>query len=204
MLTTRRAAPDQGDKHMKYVKMLGLLAVAAAALMAFAGTASATTITSTEGTTPTIEATGGTTELHPGEGASFLTVVCKHSAVKGTVESHGTNVTAKGAVSTLDFSECGNDTVTVLKSGSLEAHASGTTGNGTLTSTGAEVRIHTSEGPVCTVKTSGQSIGTLTGGKEAKLDIGSSNLPMSGFLCPSIGVWTGSYTVTKPSEISLH
>ena len=31
---------------MKYVKMLGLLAVAAAALMAFAGTASATTVTS--------------------------------------------------------------------------------------------------------------------------------------------------------------
>ena len=62
---------------MKYVKMLGLLAVAAAALMAFAGTASATTITSNAAApsdTPTIKASAGVTKLHAGESETFLTV----------------------------------------------------------------------------------------------------------------------------------
>jgi hypothetical protein len=198
---------------MKYVKMLGLLAVAAAALMAFAGTASATSITSNEGTTPTINASAGKTELHPGSGTSFLTVSCNKSTVKGAVEQHGAGVTVKGKIAQptdLTFTEC-SDPVTVLAGGSLEVHAISPTGNGTLTSSGAEVRVHTSEGPVCTFKTSGTHIGTLTGSDNTKghavLHIGaagSAPIPASGFLCPSTGLWTGSYTITKPSSLSIH
>jgi hypothetical protein len=193
---------------MKYVKMLGLLAVAAAALMAFAGTASATSLTSSAGSTPTIEASAGKTELHPGSGTSFLTVSCNKSTVSGTVSSHGAGVTVGGTISTLTFTEC-TDTVTILQKGSLEVHPEPeTTGNGVLTSTGAEIRIHTSEGPVCTFKTSGTKIGKVTGthatGGKAVLDIESASIPASGFLCPSFGVWTGSYTVDSPATLDVH
>ena len=190
---------------MKYVKMLGLLAVAAAAMMAFAAGASADTATSPAGTTytSTIKATSTHTSLHPGEGSSFLTVTCEHSEVEGTITGHGKGVAVSGPISKLTFTKCGNDTVTVLKAGSLSAEDIGGGPNGTLKSTGAEVRIHTSEGPVCTVTTNGSDIGTLTGGASAKLDIGSANLTMTGFLCPSIGVWTGSYTVTSPANLTI-
>lgn len=190
---------------MKYVKMLGLLAVAAAALMAFAGTAAATTVTSSEGETPTIVASAATTELHAGDSESFLTVSCKASDVKGKVTAHGSTTTASGPIETLHFTEC-SDPVTVLKTGTLEVHtdSSKANGNGTLTSSGAEIRIHTSEGPVCTFKTSNTDIGTVTGGHPASLSINSASIPASGFLCPSTGVWTGGYTVTSPTELSVH
>jgi len=191
---------------MKYIKMLGLAAIAAAAMMAFAGSASATIITSPEGTpfTGTIEATSTHTSLHPGSGTSFLTVTCEHSFVKGTIEKHGAAVTAEGPLSELTFSKC-TDPVTVAKPGRLVAHTIAK-GTATLTSVGAEVLIHTSEGPTCTFTTgAGVDIGVLedskhTGGN-ATLNIGSSSIPASGFLCPSTGVWTGDYKVTAPSKI---
>jgi hypothetical protein len=188
---------------MKYVKMLGLLAVAAAALMAFAGSASATSITSSAGNTPTIEASAGTTELHAGDSKSFLTVVCHTSNVKGTVTSLHTATPQSGPISTLDFGGC-TQTVTVLQNGSLSVTGTSTTGNGTLTSSGAEIRIHTSAGPVCTFKTNNTHIGTLTKGTHGVLDIQSALIPASGFLCPSNGVWTGSYTVNQPTNLEIH
>jgi hypothetical protein len=203
---------------MKYAKILGLLAVAATALMAFAATASATTYTSPTGTsyTSTVKAVAGATSL---DGA-FVTVTCNKSTVEGKIESHGSGVTAKGSISTLDFTEC-NFPVKVLKNGSLETHAvlidaekkhvTCTTGIdtciGTTTSTGAEVSIETSLG-TCVFSTSSTSIGTLTttaqtGGK-AKLDI-AGTIPRTGgsFLCGSTGTWTGSYTVETPSTLWL-
>jgi hypothetical protein len=207
---------------MRYIKTLGLLAVAAAALMAFAGTASATSLTSPAGTTytSTISATSTNSTLH----GSFITVTCKHSAVTGKVESHGAAVTAGGKISSLTFSEC-NYPVTVSKPGSLEIHTeyelvktheNGTktyaqkatsNGNGTLTSTGAEIKIHTSVGE-CIFTTSATDIGLLTGSttKNAVLDIDSSAIPRTGgsFFCGSSGEWTGNYTVTTPSTLYVH
>jgi hypothetical protein len=179
---------------MKYVKMLGLLAVAAAAMMAFAGVASATTITSPAGTlyTGNIAAEAGTTELH----GPFTTVKCTSSKVAGKVESHGANVTAGGKISSLSFSGC-NYPVKVLKTGSLEIHS-----NGTLTSSGAEITIETSIAN-CLFTTSSTDIGTLTSGTPAKLDIDSAGIPRTGhsFFCGSSGEWTGSYTVTTPGTL---
>jgi hypothetical protein len=184
---------------MKYVKMLGLLAVAAAALMAFAGTASATTITSPSGTAYTgeIKATAGATELH----GSFITVKCNTSAVTGSkVETHGAGVTAKGPVTTLTFSEC-NFPVKVVKAGSLEVHAT-SGGNGTLTSNGAEITIETSIAN-CIFTTKETDVGTLTGGTTAKLDINSASIPRTGHsvFCGGSGTWTGSYTVNTPDTL---
>ena len=186
---------------MKYVKMLGLLAVAAAALMAFAGTASATTLTSPSGTAYTgeIAATAGATELH----GSFVTVKCNKSSVTGSkVESHGAGVTAKGPISSLTFSEC-NFPVSVKKAGTLEVHAT-SGGNGTLTSSGAEITIETSIAN-CIFTTSNTDVGTVTGGTTAVLDINSAAIPRTGHsvFCGSSGTWTGSYTVNTPDTLLI-
>jgi hypothetical protein len=186
---------------MKYIKMLGLLAVAAAALMAFAGSASATTVTSPTGTlyTGPIEATAGATQLT----GAWATVECKHSVVKGKITKHGTTVTAEGPVESLDFTEC-NYPTTVIKPGSLVAHW--TKGyDGTLTSVGAEILVHTNIG-TCRFNTgTGVDIGTLTGGTPAKLDINSSSIPVTegNFFCGNSGIWHGSYTVTTPHSLYL-
>ncbi|HEU5064197.1 MAG TPA: hypothetical protein VFT79_13755 [Solirubrobacterales bacterium] len=190
---------------MKYIKMLGLLAVAATALMAFAGTAAATTLTSPANQvyTSTIEASAGSTSLH--NTSLEQTVTCKSSSVKGTVEQHGESVTAGGAVSTLHFNECGDDTVTVVNKGSLLIHS-----NGEVTSTGAEITIKEgSTGIACTYKTSGTKIGTFTEssttGGTAVLDIASSTIPREGdsIFCGTKGQWTGTYTVTNPDFLDL-
>ena len=194
---------------MKYAKMLGLLAVAAAALMAFAGVASATTLTSPAGTTytSTIKAASeGTTTLH--NASLGVSVSCTASTVEGTVSKHGSGVTAGGNISTLTFTGCGADTVTVLANGSLEVHNISGGTNGTLTSTGAQITIKNgSTGVSCTYTTNGTDIGTLTSsattGKTATLDIASSIIPRTGdsILCGSKGEWTGSYVVNTPDSL---
>jgi hypothetical protein len=186
---------------MKHVKTIALAAITAAALMAFAGNAWATSLTSPAGTTytSTIAAESGKVELHPGSGSSFLTVSCNKSQFSGSVQKHGAGVTVGGATATFIFQEC-TDTFTVLTAGTYEIHGLGS-GNGTWTLTAFEFRIHTSEGPVCTGKTSSTTLGTLTGGTPAKLDLGSASIPMSGFLCPSTAVLTGSYTIKTPGTL---
>jgi hypothetical protein len=196
---------------MKYIKMLGLLAVSAATLMAFAGTASATSITSNDPkdpATPTITAINeGHVTLH----GAFTSVTCAESHVAGKVEKHGVNVTASGKIATLSFGSCTGGTPTVKNAGELEVHAISPTGNGTLTSTGAVIEIHTSVG-LCTFTTNATHIGTLTGSNNvspvgnATLDINSANIPRTGgsFLCGSNGVWTGFYRVTNPSILEVH
>jgi hypothetical protein len=181
---------------MKYIKMLGLLAVAAAALMAFAGPASATTLTSPKGTTYTssIVATSTNSKLD----GSFVTVECSHSEAKGTVEQHGAGVPAGGNVSTLTFTGC-NYEVTVTKRGHLTIHS-----NNEVTSNGAVIDIHTSVG-TCTFTTSNTPIGTLTEGAGATLDINSAKIPRTGgsFLCGGSGTWTGNYSVKTPTFLEV-
>jgi hypothetical protein len=185
---------------MKFIKMLSLAATAAVALLAFAGSASATTITSPSGTVYT------STVKDVSEGAvklsgSFTTIQCNASAIEGKIEKHGSGVTAAGAVSSMTFTEC-NFPVTVAKKGSLEVHATSGS-NGTLTSSGAEISIATSIG-TCVFTTSNTNLGTVTGssstGGAATKDI-SGSIPRTGgnFLCGSSGTLTGSYKGTTPS-----
>lgn len=195
---------------MKYVKMLGLLAVAAAAMMAFAATASATTLTSPAGTTytGTIHATNenGHVSLH---GENGVTIECA-STVEGKVEKHGTGVTVEGAISALTFTGCTNESVvTVLKKGTLIAHNIAGTTNGTLTSTGTEVKASVKSlfGTIeCVYTTKETDIGTLTSSAvtnaTATLDI-SATIPRTGgsALCGANGVWTGNYIVDTPMEL---
>jgi hypothetical protein len=191
---------------MKYVKMLGLLAVAAAALMAFVGTASATTVTSSAGTTPTIKAESTNSELH----GAFITVKCEESIVEGGVDSHGAAVTVEGAVDVLTFDKC-NYKVTVENKGSIIAHPDpaekAKTGDAIITSANAVIAIHTSVGEcIFTTKSTGTQIGTMTGGSGAVMNMNSAAIPRTGgsFFCGSSGTWTGSYKVVSPSSIEIH
>lgn len=192
---------------MKYVKMLGLLAVAAAALMAFAGTASATNVTSNEGETPTIKATAGETTLH-----GVSTITCQKSTVEGKVETHGAGVPASGKITHLAFEEC-NNPVTVISLGSLSVHTDDpkkANGNGIVTSSGARVLIHiTGLGITCTFGTTEEAttLGTLKGGSPATLTISATikrESGHSGAFCGSSGLWTGTYTVNTPSTLTVH
>jgi len=193
---------------MKYVKMLGLAALAAAALMAFAGSASATTLTSPSGTqySGTIAATLSSASATLK--SSFIgEVVCKKSTVEGKVESQGAEVTAKGNLSSLTFTEC-NGTVTVLKAGSLEVHTEGekANGNGTLTSSGAEVTVELA-GLHCIFTTSNTDVGKVTGGTTATLTAASQAIPRtggrSGAFCGSSATWNATYSVTTPDTLLI-
>lgn len=189
---------------MKYVKILGLLAVAAAAPMAFVGTASATELTSSVGSTPTIQATSTNVAID----GPWVTIKCLKSQFEAQIESHGAGVPASGKLSTLHFTEC-NYPVTVNKVGTLSVTGTATTGDGTGMSSGIELSLHTSVG-TCVVTTSNTDLGTLTGsnntGGHAVLDLTSAPLHRTGgnFLCGTWGNWTGNYTITSPSSLEVH
>ncbi|MGN6256686.1 MAG: hypothetical protein ACTHN3_02905 [Solirubrobacterales bacterium] len=204
-----RGHVESKERYMKYVKMLGLFVLAATALMAFAANASATTLTSPPGTTYTgtivAESEGETTLENSSIG---LKVQCEESKVEGSVKQHGTGVTAKGTLVLLTFVKCtGGYTVTTIQVGELEIHNISGTGDGTLTSTGTQITIHTPLGFSCTYTTSGTDIGRLTGKdtQHATLDIGSSVIPRTAdsSLCGTSATWTGSYTVVTPSNLTV-
>jgi hypothetical protein len=192
---------------MKHLKILGVVAVCATALMAFAGTASATTLTSPAGTTysGSIKSTSeGIVKLK----ATFGTIECE-SSVEGKVETNpGTPVSGK--VSKLTWTNCGpgSCSATTLKTGSLSIESSGG-GNGTLTGNGQEVETNCF-GLNCVWTTSNTSLGTVTGSSNTKatatLDI-SATIPRSGGtgggFCGSTGTWSGSYIVNTPDELFI-
>jgi hypothetical protein len=189
---------------MKYIKSLGLFVVAAAAMMAFAASASATTVTGPSGeTTPTIHAVNenGHVNIHN----SIVDIQCS-STFEGTVSSHGAGVTASGNISTLQFNNCTNEwVVDVTTNGSFEVHATSTTGHGTgsFTSSGMTITA-TRAGISCSYMTnSGTSIGTLTGGTPATLRVEATIHRHAGsFLCGGTTTfWTGSYVTTSTLKI---
>lgn len=187
---------------MKYVKMLGLLAVAAAALMAFAGTASATTITSPEGTkyTGTLKAS---TEGH----AKLLnTALGLEIECAGTVEgSIGAEHGNEEAAVHPTFTGCTNSFhVTTIAGGKLKAISNGN-GTADMFSTGATIST-TRFGITCNYLTNNTTIGTLTGGSMATMHINGS-IPLhtgsSAFCGTANAHWTGSYTVTQPEPLFI-
>jgi hypothetical protein len=190
---------------MKYAKTLGLAAMALTALMAMAGTASATSFTSSAGTTPSLIAVSKNLVLTGPFG--FGTIACSNSTLETTITEHGTSVTAGGANKTMTLSSCtgGEPTSPVAKPGSLQVHGTSTTGNGTLTSLNATIIVHKTLLGTCTFNTSstGTDLGTLTGSNvtmsNAKYDIQAS---IQG-TCGS-GLLHGNYTVTSPSFLEVH
>ncbi len=193
---------------MKYVKVLGLAAVVAAALMAFAGSASATILTSPEGTQLGV-GTEITSKLTAGTKAVLKNnaigeVVCEESNVAGKVTNAGSATeTVSGNIETLTFEKC-NGTVTVLRKGTLEVHSIAGTHNGTLTSTGAEVTVEIL-GFHCIFSTNNTDIGVVTGGSPATFKAESAEIPRtggrSGILCGTAAFWFANYTITAPNPL---
>ncbi|MGN6663604.1 MAG: hypothetical protein ACTHK6_05290 [Solirubrobacterales bacterium] len=198
---------------MKYLKILGLAAIAAAALMAFAGSASATTLTSPAGTT----LPAGTvikSQLKAGKKAvlkgAFGNVECEASTLEGKTANTGSSTeTVHGAVEGLTFTKC-NCEVVVLKKGELEIHTLNATadGNGTVTASGQEVTTKCNFFGIeyhCIWKTSGTDLGTLTGGTPAVIAAQEAVITReggnSGGACGSTGKWTAEYEVTSPSTL---
>ena len=194
---------------MKYVKMLGLLAVAAAALMAFAGSASATTITSPTGVTYTGEIHAENENGHVKLENPIAKIECASTLV-GHIERHGSGVTAGGKITTLDFTGCTNSWhVTTTLAGELEVHYV-SSGVGTVTSKGAKVDT-TRLGVTCVYETSDTHVGTLTDShitKSTPTIHVSTEIPInaseSSGLCGSgKAKWAGAYTVTTPMELFI-
>ena len=191
---------------MNYVKML---AVAAAALMAFAGVASATTVTSPMGTAYTgkIAAEGlGHLTLHAANGIS---VSCPWSISVNSL-THGSGVTAKGAISTLTVGTAGmpctnSDVVHVAVKGSLEIHHITGTANGTVTTTGTTVNVTDNTGVSCGFLTSETTVGELTGGTPAIIHVRGALIPRhsGSILCGATGTLTGGYKVTSPGTLLI-
>ncbi|MGN6663605.1 MAG: hypothetical protein ACTHK6_05295 [Solirubrobacterales bacterium] len=197
---------------MRHLKLFGLAAIAAAALMAFAGIATATTLTSPAGTT----LPAGTVihlQLRAGKKTvlqgAFGNTECEEATLQGKTANAGSSTeTVHGAVEKLTYGKC-NCVVAVLKTGELEIHTEGTTadGNGTVTASGQEVTTKCNFFGIeyhCIWKTSGTDLGTLTGGTPAILAENATFTReggSSGTACGKSGTWTGEFEVTSPKPL---
>ncbi|HET9152707.1 MAG TPA: hypothetical protein VFN85_01165 [Solirubrobacterales bacterium] len=194
---------------MKFTKILGMAAVAALALMAFASTASATTLEiggSPTLNSVTIESTikSGTSALLT-DTAGFFANTCTSSTVNGaTTATAKSGSRVSGPISSLTFSSCTEEPVVVHNAGTLTVeHIAGTT-NGTVRSIGAFVTSPSPFGLLeCrTAEGEGTDIGTLTGvastTEHATMDIN------AGLNCGAITAkWKGTYTVTSPTGLGV-
>lgn len=214
-------AGEQGEKTMKYLKMMGLAAVAAMALTAFAGagSASATALCSAneeECASPFGSGTAIEASLKTGTKAvlktDLATVECNKSTTTGKTTS-GAGASVTGVVESLSFTECKttggtNCTATAVSlpySGSITATGGG---NGSLAVTkgsgggnpGATV---TCLGVIeCTFRTSSAAL-SVTGGSPAVAKAAGIELAeRAGLLCPSKEAkWTAEYSVSKPNPL---
>lgn len=176
---------------MKHIRTLGLLTLATSLLAVFAGTASATTLTSPEGTayTGTIAAESTNVALD----GPFNTIECGESTFEGTVEAHGTAVA--GEIGSFSFSEC-NYEIVVTAGFIFTIHSIFK-----WTYDGLRIHTNTSLGK-CEFASNGSEASDFTGGSPATLDT-SMKLARTGgsFLCGSSATWTGTYTFTTPSQL---
>jgi hypothetical protein len=191
---------------MKNLKMLGLAAVAAMALMAIgAGSASATTLEVkgvTQSGAVTIKGSlelGTSTVLQTTTGAFLNT--CSESSMEGkSTVFTGTVVTVP--LSALSFKKCTSESVVVDKPGTLTIERIGTTTNGTVKSSGAEVTVPSPLGQLTCTTGTGIDIGTLTGKATGFATVDVLTAINCGFLVPSAS-WVGSYWITSPEGLGV-
>jgi hypothetical protein len=191
---------------MRTARILGLVAMTIVIMALCGGNASATVFCKTNTTPCGSQVSAGTKVEMSLSGASVMKAVttdeCGGSEWTWKVENAGgSSSTVSGKVENLNFSSCSCETK-VLKPGEVEAHWVGGTMNGTLTSKSAEVTTKCT-GVDCVYGTGGgTSIGTLTGGEAAKLDVSATLAKISGSLfCPSTASWTATYEVKAPKPL---
>lgn len=183
---------------MKNLKVLGLAALIMAALMALAGSASATTVTTTTGgaaSTPTIHLVS---EGHFRMANAIATIECDTTS-GGTVETHGSGLTAEVALTSLPLTGCTNSWhFTTEKPGVLKIHWT-SAHNGAVTWSGALIKSTRFLVP-CNYETNETKLGTLTGGNPATLHIEAS-IPVAAGSSPLCGEanakWEGGLVTTS-------
>jgi hypothetical protein len=207
---------------MKHAKTLGLIGMVVALMVPFAGSASATALTSGAATyTGEFTATATGVELHRetfAEGKFGIT--CNKSTIKGAVVNHGLAVTATVQLTSAIFAECVNllhpaTEVKLLKPSALEIHTApgdtgGTSGSGTVT-WNAPFELTTSIGGPgfgehCIFKLASADVGSITGSKGTGA---TAKLNLDAFLSTSLGCGlsaelTAPYTITTPDNLNVH
>jgi hypothetical protein len=197
---------------MKYIKMLGLAAIAAAALTALVGVGSASAVTLCEENVSTgckvHVNSGGTIDFSAEDSVKLagpfgITIdTCTVSTVQGTTGNTGaddTTTAVTGTVTTLTFTGCTHPTK-AIKNGTLSVTASGTAGNGSVTSSGATVEISElpnlfGNPPICNYVTEKTSLGTLTASATASTFDIAATITSETANCPN-GTWSGHYVST--------
>jgi hypothetical protein len=188
---------------MKLTKMLGPVAAVALALMAFAGTASATTLT-TNGVKQTTAVTldwSMSGSMTKSDTSNTFANTCKASTLLGSSSSSQTGSSVSGPVSSLSFSNCTHELVVVDKPGSFSIEVIGSGPNGTIRSTGAEITEPATIGSsiiTLNCKTSNTDLGTLTGTASGTSTIHINAVLNCGFFLPSAR-WVGTYNITGHS-----
>jgi hypothetical protein len=187
---------------MKHLKNIGLFAIAAASLMAFAGSASAITLTSPTGT----EFTGTMPTSLEGSAlikAGFAEITCTAGTLSVNVTTNN-ETEASGSITGVSFSSCkegqtvdtlnNNGTLTMLKS----THAVSGTG---MEITTAVAGVSCVYGLGATSTSLGGMTNTVIGGVDKiTIDVGANFAKDSGgFLCASPAAWTAHYVVTSPA-----
>ncbi|HEX5983253.1 MAG TPA: hypothetical protein VFY69_03510 [Solirubrobacterales bacterium] len=185
---------------MSYIKKIGLVTVATTALMVFAGTASATVTYNGSAYTGEISATSTNFEMD-----GTIDVKCSHSVIAGSTTGGATSY----SLSTLTFSECGGDTVTVVNPGTLTY--SNNTDTKVILATGSHVTVQVHRWifgfPVtthCTYATNNTAVGHMTNG-EAKYKLYGANIPQkpTDSACGENTQWTGEYTIINPGALTV-
>jgi hypothetical protein len=192
---------------MRYLKLLTALAMAVVGMMALGGPASATVLTSPEGTQ-----LGAGVTIHFKEKNGKWKFVMTGGEIlcnKFTVHLYSTN--AGSTIETIDFDvtsvrqeEC-NATVTTIKPGTVEFHTRlfSPDRRATVTWSGEEITVEFL-GIHCIFGTSNTDVGTLTGGSPAVFTAEGS-IPRvggrSGAFCGSAGTVSAEYEVDTPSSL---
>lgn len=200
---------------MKGIKVLGSLIAAVMVMMAVSASATAVILYENPGD----PLDPGDTTHSVSEGTMSIDgsvqVSCK-TTTHGTLVQNGATIPPDTrfpliAITSQTAVECGKDTVTSLKGGTLSIGS-----GGSVTSSGAEITVQLHRTvlgfPVtthCIYATNSTSVGTLqesssTGGT-AKLNIGSSPVPevATDGACGNDAVWTGSYSITSPDFLDF-
>ena len=187
---------------MNLKKILGLAAVAALALMAFASTASAATLETggvkQSGAVALHATLSGSATLESTSGVFSNT--CSVSTVAGTTSVF--TGTPTGSVSALSFTGCIHSPVTVHSKGEIFVSRIGSTTNGTVFSSGADVTVPIESifgsTTVVTCTTNNTDIGELTG-----VAVGTATIHVNAILeCSGIlpsARWTATYNLTTTS-----
>jgi hypothetical protein len=192
---------------MKTTKISAALATAIIALGMFGAESASATFLEIKGMTREGE-TSVTATL---EGSTLLTSTagafqnkCSGSHLAATIT--GFAISAFGPVSSFTFSSCTHEKVVVDKAGSLSLQYIGTSTNGTVRSTGANLTVPVPNGfggtTTVTCTTSETDIGTLTGVASGKARLDVNAVLSCGGILPT-AKWNGTYTVTSPEGLGV-